>query len=76
MSKLLIALVLFGITGCSNRALYDKLYLDECVKDPLTTYLDCIERTSAAYEEYERERTKILKSQVGERDNKDSDSSR
>ncbi len=59
MSKLLIVLVMFDIAGCSNKAVYDKLRLDErskCTKEPTTTYFECIERTSKSYEEYEYER--------------------
>ncbi len=62
MSKLLIVLVMFGIAGCSNKAVYDKLRLDErskCTKEPSTTYFECIERTSKSYEEYEGERKEI-----------------
>ncbi len=62
MSKLLIVLVMFGIAGCSNKAIYDKLRLDErnkCVKKPPPTYFECIERTNKSYEEYERERKEI-----------------
>ncbi len=62
MSKLLIVLVMFGIAGCSNKAIYDKLHLDErnkCVKELPPTYFECIERTNKPYEEYERERKEI-----------------
>ncbi len=59
MSKLLIALIMFAVAGCSNKAIYEKLHLDErnkCVKEPLPTYFECIELTNKSYEEYERER--------------------
>ena len=62
MNKLLIVLVMFNVAGCSNKALYDKLRLDQrikCVKEPPTTYFECIERASKSYEEYERERKDI-----------------
>jgi len=62
MSKLLIVSVMFGVAGCSNQAIYDKLRLDErnkCVKEPPPTYFECIERTNKSYEEYERERKEI-----------------
>ncbi len=64
MSKLLIVFVMFGITGCSNKAIYDNFRLyerGECVKEPPPTYFECVERTSKSYEEYERERKKIPK---------------
>ncbi len=59
MSKLLIVLLMFGAAGCSNKAIYDTLRLDErnkCVKEPPPTYFECIERTNKSYEKYERER--------------------
>jgi hypothetical protein len=62
MSKLLIVLVIFGVAGCSNKAIYDKLHLDErnkCVKEPPPTYSECIERANKSYEDYERERKEI-----------------
>ncbi|MBL1321555.1 MAG: hypothetical protein COA63_010920 [Methylophaga sp.] len=66
MSKLLIVLVMFNITGCSNKALYDKFILDnrdDCATEPTATYFECIERANITYEEYERERKKITESQ-------------
>ena len=62
MSKLLIVFVMFGITGCSNKAMYDNFRLyerGECVKEPPPTYFECVERASKSYEEYERERKEI-----------------
>ncbi|MBV1928609.1 MAG: hypothetical protein KUG81_03770 [Gammaproteobacteria bacterium] len=59
MNKLLVILVMFGVAGCSNKAIYEKFRLDEhnkCAKEPPSTYLECIEQTSKSYEEYERER--------------------
>lgn len=59
MNKLLVILVMFGVAGCSNKAIYDNFRLDErnkCAKEPSSTYLECIERTNKSYEEYERER--------------------
>ena len=59
MNKLLVILVMFGIAGCSNKAIYDKFRLDErnkCAKEPPSTYLECIKRTDKSYEEYEHER--------------------
>lgn len=64
MNKLLIVLVMFCVAGCSNKAIYDKLRLDErnkCVKEPPPTYFECIERTNKSYEEYERERERKRK---------------
>ena len=66
MSKLLMVLVMFGVAGCSNKAIYDKFRLDErnkCVEEPPTIYFECIEHTSKSYEEYDRERKEIPETQ-------------
>ncbi len=63
MNKLLMVLLMLGIAGCSNEAIYDKLHLDarnKCVKEPPPTYFECIERTNKSYEEYERERKEAV----------------
>lgn len=67
MSKLLIILMLFGIAGCSNKAIYDNARLNqrnECIKEPPPAYLECVERTNKSYEEYERERKETLGKQA------------
>jgi hypothetical protein len=60
MSKLLVVLIMLGVVaGCSNKAIYDNLRLEQrnrCAKEPHRTYLECIERTNTSYEEYERQR--------------------
>ena len=59
MSKILIILVTFGIAGCSNKAIYDNIRLNQrqkCLEESPSTYSDCIERANKTYEEYERER--------------------
>lgn len=59
MSHLRVVLVLFAVVGCSNKAIYEKLRLDErnkCAKEQSSTYFECLERTNTSYEEYERER--------------------
>ncbi len=66
MRKFLIILFIFGIAGCSNKAIYNKLRLDKrdkCAKEPPSTYFECIERTNKSYEEYERERNEKLGTQ-------------
>lgn len=66
MRKLLIVLVMFGVVGCSNKAIYNKFRLDErnrCIKEPQSTYSECIKRTSKSYEEYEREREETSETQ-------------
>lgn len=63
MRKILVVLVMIGISGCSNKAVYDNFHQierNQCVKEPTTTtYFECIERTNKSYEEYERERNEI-----------------
>lgn len=62
MSKLLMVLVMLGVAGCSNKAIYDNLRLDQrhqCAKEPSTSYFECIERTNKSYEEYERKRKEV-----------------
>lgn len=57
-----MVLVMFGIVGCSNKEIYDKLRLYErnkCVEELPSAYFECIERTNKSYEEYERERKEI-----------------
>ncbi len=59
MNKFFLVLVIFIISGCSNKAIYNKLRLDElnkCYKEPPGRYSECIEQTKKTYEVYERER--------------------
>lgn len=70
MIRLLIILGICVATGCSNKAVYDNLRLhqrNECIKEPLPTYSECIERTNKSYEEYERERKEVLDKQTNDR---------
>lgn len=64
MSKaLLIIMVMLSTTGCSNKAIYDNIRINqrnECLKEPPPTYSECIEGTNKSYEEYERERKELL----------------
>ena len=66
MNKLLIVLVMFSIAGCSNKAIYNNIRLNErnkCFKEPQKLYFECVDRTSKSYEEYERERKEMLQTQ-------------
>lgn len=66
MSKLLVVLVMVAVAGCSNKAIYENLGLDQrnqCAKEPPPTYSECIERTSQTYEEYARERKEMSETQ-------------
>ena len=63
MNRLLMVLVLISFSGCSNKVMYDNLHLNQqqkCAEEPRATYIECIERTSKPYEDYERERKKLL----------------
>ena len=67
---------MFGIAGCSNKAIYEKFRLDErnkCAKESPSTYLECIERTSKSYEEYERERKENANKHIKNRPQKNVD---
>lgn len=60
---LLMILVMLGATGCSNKAVYDNMRINqrnECLKEPPSAYFECIERTKKSYEKYERERKELL----------------
>lgn len=59
MSKLLMVLVMLGVAGCSNKAVYDNIQLNnrnDCAKLPPSQYDECIESASKSYDEYKRER--------------------
>lgn len=56
--SLALALPLLFV-GCSNRAVYDNVQLNnrrECNRVPPSQYEECIQQASKTYEEYERER--------------------
>ena len=59
MIKVLFVCVLFTISGCSSKAVYDNIQRDnrqQCMDVPPPQYEECLERSSKSYEEYERER--------------------
>lgn len=59
MYKLLMLFLSLLFIGCSNKAVYDNMQLNNrraCDKVPSSQYEECIERASKAYEEYKRER--------------------
>lgn len=67
MNKALMVLVMLGATGCSNKAVYDNMRINqrnECIKEPPAGYFECIERTQKTYDEYERERKELLEKAV------------
>jgi len=63
MNRLLILLVLLGMTACSNRAIYESTRIqqrNDCLKEPPPLYEECVERTNKTFEEYRREREEAL----------------
>ncbi len=63
INKVLLVWVMLGAIGCNNKAVYDNVRIhqrNECLKEPSTSYFECIERTNKSYEEYERERKELL----------------
>ena len=57
----LLAAVL--LKGCSNQAIYDNIIInarDRCIEKQEVSEQECIELTKKTYEEYERERNKML----------------
>jgi len=59
MNKLWFLIVVFLLTGCSNKAVYDNIQINNrnaCVEAPPSQYKECIERTNKSYEKYEQER--------------------
>lgn len=67
MRATLILLVLFSATGCSNRAMYDNIQINqrnECLKLPPARYDECMKHARKTYDEYERERQEYLESRL------------
>lgn len=63
MHKLLIMAAIFLMAGCSNKAVYDNIQINnrnECNKVPPPQYEECMERANQSYEEYERERDVVV----------------
>ncbi|WP_157610859.1 hypothetical protein [Arsukibacterium perlucidum] len=61
-----LAVVLSGTAGCSNKAVYQNLQLNkkqECRRLPVTEYDDCMRGMEQSYEEYERQRKQATKPQ-------------
>lgn len=59
----LLVLGVFSLGGCTNQALYENIQADQklrCTKLPAAQYEECMERANMPYEEYEREREKVL----------------
>ncbi len=68
MNKLLILMVLLGFAGCTNKAIYENMRIqqrNDCLKEPPARYDECVERSDKSYEEYRREREEALEEQSG-----------
>lgn len=67
MRTMLILLAMLAATGCSNRAMYDNIQINqrnECLKLPPAQYDECMKHASKTYDEYERERQEYLESRL------------
>ncbi len=63
MHKLIMLFLSLSFFGCSNKAVYDNMQLNNrraCDKVPPSQYEECIDRASKTYEEYERERNEEM----------------
>ncbi|HHJ21229.1 MAG TPA: hypothetical protein ENJ84_15600 [Gammaproteobacteria bacterium] len=61
MNKLWPLAVIALLTGCSNKAIYENIQLNnrnDCIKLPQSQYEDCVRSANKSYEEYEQERQK------------------
>lgn len=66
-----IALAALSVAGCSQRAVYDNIQLNQrhqCERGPPAVYEDCIEGVSRPYDQYARERQEYLKAREIEND--------
>ncbi|MBV2129300.1 hypothetical protein [Arsukibacterium indicum] len=64
MKTALIICLLLGITGCSNKGVYQDLQRNkrnECLQLPQAEYDKCMQTMEMSYEEYERQRQQALK---------------
>lgn len=63
MSRFMALVVLLLLAGCSNKAIYDNIQLNnrrDCTKLPPSQYDSCIEQANKSYEEYEKERREAI----------------
>ena len=63
MKKTCVIFFLFAIAGCSNKAMYDNLVINQrqaCLKEPPALFEECMNKAHKTYEEYERERKELL----------------
>jgi hypothetical protein len=61
----LLILSTLVLTGCTSKQLYNSIqpkYTEaECRELPETQYEECLKKKSMSYEEYEKERQKVIK---------------
>lgn len=64
MKTILTTLALLLIAGCSNKAAYQNLQINqrnECLQRPPSQYEECMQGVDKSYEEYEQERQEYLR---------------
>ena len=64
---IVLAVAVFTVSGCSNRAVYQNLQLNkkqECRRLPVTEYDDCMRDMEQSYEEYERQRKQVIENKA------------
>ncbi len=67
MNKTWFLVAVLFLAGCSNKAVYEHIQINNrsaCNKVPPPQYEECIERTNKSYEEYERERKELERSNL------------
>lgn len=63
MKITVMSIVVMVLAGCSTRAVYDNIQLNnqqQCARVPPSEYDDCMEAATKTYEEYQREREELL----------------
>ncbi|MBZ9613536.1 hypothetical protein [Rheinheimera maricola] len=64
MKNILVICLLLGVTGCSNKGVYQDLQRNkhnECMRGPVADYDRCMQNMDQSYEEYEQQRQQALK---------------
>lgn len=65
MRTIFVLLAFALVVGCSNRAVYDNIQLNQrndCFKLPPSQREDCLDSIDKSYEEYRKEREDIIDS--------------
>lgn len=63
MPRLLLLVALTALCGCSNRAVYDNLQINQrqqCAQLPPTESEKCMRNTGKSYPDYARERGEVV----------------